>query len=123
MTRTMKGNLIKGAAIIFDVGVPFVATLTQFPVWVAKSSEATVSGLFLVLAFLSALPFLRQIKSWIKSPSVPVLFTVLAIFFIVLRNIIDEMVIVFVAGAVSNWIGAGIWKLGSCIACKEVKHE
>ena len=112
MTRATKGRLIKGSAIALDVGAPFVATLTQFPVWVERSSEATVSGLFLIFAFLSAIPFWREIKKWMKSPSAPILFTVLAIIFIVLRNIIDEMVIVFAVGAVANWCGAGIYKIG-----------
>ena len=56
MTNRTKGNILKAIAVTIDVSVPLAATLTQFPLWVEKSSEATMSGLFLIFAFLSCLP-------------------------------------------------------------------
>lgn len=119
MTNRTKGTILKASAITLDVGGPLAATLSQFPIWVDRSSSATVSGLFLILAFLSALPFWRQIKAWIKSPSVPVLWLVLTIFFVALRNIVDEMLIVCVVGAISNCIGAGVYKCGTIVTAKD----
>ena len=69
MTNATKGKVIKGAAVTLDVAAPLIATLSQFPVWVERSSEATVSGLFLIFALLSILPFLKVIKEYFKSPS------------------------------------------------------
>ena len=60
MKRSTRGKIIKGAAVTIDVAVPLAATLTQFPVWIEKSSEATVSGLFLLLACMCAIPFLSR---------------------------------------------------------------
>lgn len=115
MTKSALGKIVKGSAIGLDVCGPLVATLTQFPIWIEKSGEATVSGLFLLFAILSAIPLAKQIKEFIKSPSVWVLWIVLFAFFVVLRNIIDEMVIVSFVGMLSNIVGAGIYKVGNII--------
>ena len=123
MKNTTKGRLIKVGAVTLDVAVPFAATLTQFPVWVEKSSEATVSGLFLLLAFISCLPFLKQLKEYFKSPSVWVVWTILLGLLICLRNIIDQMVIVCFFGAIANVIGAGLYKLGDIISKKDDPEE
>lgn len=119
MKNATKGKIIKGAAVAIDVLGPLIATLTQFPVWVEKSAEATVSGLFLVFAFASAIPFLKQIKAFIKSPSVWVLWCVLFVLFVALQNIVREMVIVCFVGMITNIMGAGIYKLGSIIGERE----
>ena len=118
MTNRTKGNILKAIAVTIDVSVPLAATLTQFPIWVEKSSEATMSGLFLIFAFLSCLPFIKQIKAYFRSPSVWVVWVVLLVLFVCLRNIIDEMVVVFFFGTVANVIGAGIYKLGNIIGNK-----
>ena len=118
MRNTTKGKMIKGSAIVLDVAAPLVATLSQFPLWVEKSSEATMSGLFLLFAFLSCLPFLKQIKAYFKSPSVWVVWVVLFVLFICLRNIINEMIVVCFVGMLTNLAGTGIYKLGAMIENK-----
>ena len=123
MTRATQGKIVKGAAIALDVGAPLIATLTQFPVWVNKSSEATVSGLFLLLALVSVIPFFKQIKEYIKSPSVWVPWTVIFGMMIVLRSILDEMIIVCFVGMVANILGAGIYNVGKIIGGEESKNK
>ena len=110
-----RGKVIKGAAVCIDVAAPLVATLSQFPVWVEKSSEATVSGLFLVFAFLSCIPFWKQIKQYIKSPSAIVVWAVFLVLFIAVRNIADEIIFVSMVGLASNLFGAGLYKLGGVL--------
>ena len=123
MTNSVKGKLIKLAATVLCVGVPLGATLTQFPIWIYKSSEATVSGMFLLLALISALPFIKQIKAYFKSPAVWVVWSVLLVLLVLLRNIIDEMIIVCMAGAPANIIGMFIYKIGKSIEDKDKKKE
>ncbi len=118
MKNKTKGKLLRYAAVALDVAVPLIATLTQFPVWTEKSSEATVSGLFLVFAFLSALPFIKQIKAFLKSPSVPVIWVVILVFLVCLRNIISEMIIVCFWGTIANAVGMGIYKIGEAVGSK-----
>lgn len=121
MSNKTRGNIIKGIAIFIDVLVPLAATLTQFPVWVQHSSEATVSGLFMVFAFLACLPFLRQLKEYFKSPSVWVIWTIFFVFFVLLKNIINEMIMVCFFGAVANVVGAIIYSVGKRVADKPDK--
>lgn len=123
MTKKTQGKVIKGAAIALDVVAPLVATLTQFPVWIERSSESTVSGIFLLLALISVLPFLKQLKAYFKSPSVWVVWIIVFVFLSVLRSILDEMIIVCFVGMISNVIGAGIYNLGKIIGGEEKKNE
>ena len=115
MKKTTKGAIMKVAAIGIDVGVPLVATLTQFPLWVEQSAEATMSGLCLILIALSVLPFLKVLKNYFKSPSSWVVFGVIFVFLLVLRSIIDQILIVSFAGFVANLIGAGLYAWGNSI--------
>ena len=123
MTNRTKGNIIKASAVAIDVVTPLIATLTQFPVWVEKSSKATVSGLVLVFAFLSCLPFIKQIKEYFKSPSIVIVWSVGLVLLVCLNNIINEMIVVCFAGLVSNAIGTGIYKVGNIIHDKEDPAE
>lgn len=116
MTNATKGKVIKGAAVTLDVAAPLIATMSQFPIWVERSSEATVSGLFLMFAILSVLPFLKVIKEYFKSPSVWMVWIIVFSIFIVLRNIIDEMILVSFVGMLANILGAGIYKIGKKVS-------
>ena len=118
MTNSTKGNILKAAAVTIDVSVPLAATLTQFPIWVEKSSEATMSGLFLIFAFISCLPFIKQIKAYFRSPAVWAVWVLLVVLLVCLRNIIDQMVVVCFFGTIANMIGAGVYKLGNIIGNK-----
>ena len=123
MTNATKGKIIKGTALTIDVLAPLIATLTQFPAWVEASSSATVSGLFLLFALISVLPFINQIKEWLKSPSVTVLWCVFFVLVALLRNIIDQMWIICLVGAVSNGVGAVIYKVGNSVGNKADSTE
>ena len=119
MSNNVKGNILKTIAIIIDVGAPLAATLTQFPIWVQRSSEATFSGLFLLFAFISCLPFIKYIKAYFRSPAVWVVWLVLFVFVFALSNIINEMEVVCFVGLVANCIGAVLYKIGRHISAKQ----
>lgn len=112
---SIKRKIVCGTGIAIDVIPALIATCTQFPVWIDRSSTATVSGLAILLIFFSCLPFLRQIKEYFKSPSAPVLWGVILALFIILQNIMDEMIAVCFVGTVSNIIGSIIYKVGQGI--------
>lgn len=119
MTKATRGKIVKGAAVALDVGAPLIATISQFPAWVDESPEATVSGLFLMLAFLSVIPFFNQIKTYFKSPAIWVVWSIIFVVLLVLRNIIDGMIIVCFIGAIANVLGAGLYNLGKHIGGEE----
>jgi hypothetical protein len=123
MKNSTKGAIIKTVALGIDVGVPLATTLTQFPLWIEQSAEATMSGLCLVLFGLSVLPFLKQLKEYFKSPSAWVVWGIIFILLIMLRNIIDQILVVSFAGLVANAIGAVIYNIGKSVGGKEDKKR
>jgi hypothetical protein len=65
------------------------------------------------------LPFINRIKEYLKSPSVPVLWTIMFIAFLMLQNIIKEMTAVCFVGMVANILGAVLYKVGTVVESKE----
>lgn len=122
MKNSTKGAIIKTVALGIDVGVPLAATLTQFPLWVEQSAEATMSGLCLVLLGLSVLPFLKQLKEYFKSPSAWVVWGIIFVLLLMLKNIIDQILVVSLAGLIANAIGAGMYNIGKVVGEKEDKR-
>lgn len=118
MKNKTKGNIIKWVSIVLCVASPLAATLSQFPVWIATSDRATISGIAVVLLFLSCLPFIRVIKEKLKSPAAWLVWTILAVLTILLANIIYQMRFVCIVGAISNGIGALLFKLAERIKNK-----
>jgi FtsH-binding integral membrane protein len=118
MKNKTKSKVIRWSSTGLCVAAPFAATLYQFPVWIEQSSEATVSGLFLLFAFFSCVPFIRQIKEYMKSPSSWVLWTIVLISAVALRNIIDQMVIVAAVGLTANIIGLGLYRVADYVGEK-----
>lgn len=109
----MKRQALKALALAIDVGGPLVATMTQFPLWIERSAEATVSGLFLFFAILSAVPAYKAARRMLKSPSAPIMWLILFVFLIALQAIISEMVIITFVGLVSNTIGFVLFKIAT----------
>ena len=121
MSNKLKGRVIKAVALVFDILPPFIATLTQFPIWIEDSAEATLSGLVVVLAFISFIPLLKHIRNFIKSPSIVVLWLIRFLMLKVMQSIIDQMVIVCFVGLISNAIGMVIYKIGDAVSKKEAE--
>lgn len=123
MKNRTKATIFKGSALALDVGAPLIATLMQFPLWIEQSAEATMSGLCLMFILISCLPFIKQIKELFKSPSSWLMFTIMFVIFTMLRNIIDQIVVVSFVGMVANILGAGIYNIGKRFDEREEKKE
>lgn len=106
----MKQTIAKTIALALNVGAPLIATMTQFPIWVERSAEATVSGLFLFFALLSVVPLIKLFKRFLQSPSAPLMWGLIFIFLTALNSIISEMLIIAFVGMVSNIIGTFIYR-------------
>lgn len=123
MKNSTKAAILKTIAIGIDVGVPLAATLTQFPLWVEQSAEATMSGLCLVFIGLSVIPFLKVLKEYFKSPSSWVVFGLIFMILLLLRSILDQMLIVSFAGFVANLIGAALYGIGNNLQQKDIRER
>lgn len=101
-------KLLRGLGIGIDVLAPMIATLTQLPVWIDRSEGATVSGVFIIMAFFCVIPFWRQVKDYMKNPSAPVMWAIFAAVFLCVREICDEMIMISLVGLAANGAGSGL---------------
>lgn len=113
MYNKTKGRILHILALVIDIVPPLIATLTQFPIWVEHSSEATVSGIVLLLTFICCLPFIRQLKEYMKSPSIIVIWAIIYVLLVLLESIITQIIRVAFIGLVSNTVGAILYKWGN----------
>ena len=123
MTNRIKGRLIRYGAVALDVGAPLIATMTQFPVWVDKSADATVSGMFLFLAALCCIPFFRQLREVMKNPANPFFWIIVVGILVALRKIIDEMILVGVVAAIANITGSFLYKWGQAVEARPERDD
>ena len=118
MNERTKHFILYALGLIVCIAPPAVAVLLNFPVWVNKSSAATLSGISLVLLVLCCIPFYKAILSYIKSASSPVMWLLLFVFCFLFGSIVHEMTVISFVGAVSNTVGAVIFKIA-----KKYKRE
>lgn len=118
MTSRTKYIILYVVGLVVCIAPPVVAVLLNFPVWVQKSSAATLSGVSLVLLVLCCIPFYKAILSYIKSASSPVMWLLLFVFCFLFGAIVDEMTIISFVGVISNTVGAVIFKIA-----KKYKRE
>ena len=112
MTSKTKRRMLKVSGLAIDVTAPLITTLTQFPLWVEKSTAATISGLFLVFALLSIIPLFKWLREKFSSPSIKLAWTVIFFVIYALRSIIDQMLIISCVGMISAYIGDIVYSLG-----------
>ena len=108
MNRATVVKLLRGLAVVVDMAAPLIAIFIQFPIWVDRSSGATVSGLAVLLMVIAAIPLKNKIKAWLKTPSIPVLWAVLFFASVVVVKILNEIIVVAFVGMVANIVGAAI---------------
>lgn len=123
MKNTTKASITKVFAWICAVGAPITATMCQFPIWITEGARQTVSGLFVLCTFISIIPFIKQVKAYFKGGvSAYMIWTILLIMFFAINCIIEELLVVCLVGCVSNWISAGLFKLGDYLKNKPDKY-
>ena len=113
MTNRTKSRLYKGCGLCIDVGAPLAATMSQFPIWIERSSGATISGLFLVFALLSVIPLFRWFKEKFSTPSAKLIWTILFVAMYALHAIIEELVLITFVGMVANYVGDIMFAFGT----------
>lgn len=119
MSARLKGRLLCLLAIVIDVGAPLTMTVKYFPIWVEKSAEATISGIVVFLALLSAIPLIRVIKEKLKSPSAWMIWLLMFLLFLALEPIVKEVKMISLVGFGANLVGAVIYKTGKRLIDKE----
>ncbi|MCQ2770399.1 MAG: hypothetical protein MJ236_01185 [Clostridia bacterium] len=104
MSASIKKLILTICGLAAAIAPPFIATILQFPTW-TEEPKATISGVAILLIFFSCLPFWNQIKAYFKgSPSVTLLWIIVFVLLMLLKNIINEMLYVCVAGLAGNMV-------------------
>ena len=98
-------------AVAFPAGM----TLYHVPLFVSRSSEATLSGLCLFALFICMIPFwrkLRDVKKFLFEVSTPVLWLLIVGAFYFLSKIADEVISIGVAGCFGACLSSLILHIG-----------
>lgn len=123
MSNRAKGIILQAGALLMCVGVPFVATVIQFPLFINKSAASTVSGLSVLILLICIVPLSKHVKAVMKSAAIPFVWTAIAVGLLAINSIVEEMIVVAVLGAVSNWIGAWLYRKGAGYLNKKDDQE
>lgn len=105
MTAKTKATVLTVSGYGISAAAPLIATATQFPVFVQKGTGATVSGAFILVAIICALPMLwyvHRLKAQnrtIPKPSTPLMiWGIILVASLALYQIIDELIIISASG-------------------------
>ena len=111
----MKKPILRAAALAISILPSAITALLYFPLWAERGSGAVLSGFAAFLLLLSALPLYRLVKRLLSSPSVWVMWLFTFILFYTMSRIADEMTVISLVGAISNAIGAILFRIaGRC---------
>jgi chromate transport protein ChrA len=111
MNNKLKYNGLTALGALLCIAPPAVVTLCYFPLWVEKSSSATVSGLSLILILISIIPLFRIIKEHIASPSITLIWIIVGVFCIAFKAIIDQILVISFVGALSSIAGTIVFRV------------
>lgn len=111
MTQRDKNIILTIAGFAVSIVPPLIATLMQFPNWVAESSGCTVSGIALVCILLSIYPLLKAAKKYLFTPSVPFVWAVVMVLVLLLKSIIEQLLFISAVGTISSVIGWVLFRM------------
>ena len=128
MSNSVKYKLYDVGARLVAVLPPAVVTLCHFPLFVAKSSDATFSGITLLMLLICMIPFWRKIgemKKFLFSASTPVLWLICFGIFYFLAEIASTVVYISLAGLGGSCASAVLVRIGKRYAPieKEALYE
>lgn len=98
-------------ALAMCIAPPLVTTLYQFPIWIETSAKCTVSGLGVLLMVISIVPIFKAARKFIKSPSIPFVWAVIAGAAFMIRAVVDQVCIIAVVGTISSCVGWVLFKI------------
>ena len=96
---------------IISVGAPVAITACYFPLWQSEGGGAVLSGVALFLLLICSIPLIKLIAKFFSTPSAPVVWLFVFIFFLLFERIAREVTVISLVGTVSNVIGAILFKI------------
>ena len=110
--KLWKRKLLKLFSLAICTVPPALATLHYFPIWYKESKfEIVIPGVAVLCFCLCSIPLLRWVIKKIKTPSVWMVWTVMAVLLVAMEKILPQLTIICEIGAVTNIAGALLWKI------------
>lgn len=113
MTNKSKGLIMYYTGLVLSILAPFIATLTQFPVWTEQVDPKQVSAMFIVMAVVCAVPLLNHFKQALKSPSSIAVWVFLFLVTWGMKQIVNQVMIIALVGLIANITGAILCGVGN----------
>ena len=110
MKKQTKYATLNIIGTLFCTLPPIICTLQYFPIWVRQGGEVAISGFSVLLLLLCCIPFHRQIKAYLKSPSAWMMWLVFYAACASLGNIIHAVESIAFVGFIGNVVGAVLFK-------------
>ena len=112
--KTWKRTGLKALSIFLCTVPPAAVTIYYFPIWYEVGRVRALAPAISILCFcVSAVPLIRWLSQKIKTPAAWMIWSVMAAVLIVLMQVIEQMVVISVVGAIGNIIGAILWKIAN----------
>lgn len=124
MSNRSKARLIYLIGILLCILPSTVCVAEYFPIWKRAHPSVMASGMLAsglsiaVIACVVIPPLANFLKNKITgaSPSAWLGFTIVAVVFMVVKSVIDALVSIFTVAALSNVIGAMLFKISERVA-------
>ena len=110
MKKQRNALLLKISGLCVCIIPPAIATIDLFPLFV-ESGEKQVSAIGALLLIVCAVPFWKQVKHFLSSPSAWKVWTVVLILSAVCRAVMDELFVISTIGLISGLVGAVIFAI------------
>lgn len=110
MKKQRNALLIKILGLCVCIIPPAIATIDLFPLFV-ESGEKQISAIGALLLIVCAVPFWKQVKHFLSSPSAWKVWTVVVILSAVCRAVMDELFVISTIGLISGLVGAVIFAI------------
>lgn len=113
MKKTTKGHLLYYTGLAVSILAPLITAATQFPVWTEKVGGTQVGGMFILVAIICMIPLYKHLNISLKSPSSLSIWLTLSLILWALSKVVDQLLIVCVAGLIGNAVGLLLCAIGN----------
>ena len=108
-------------AWLFCIGIPIIVILTYFPLWVERDSASTMSGISIVFLLIAIIPLVKYAKQVFTSVySCLIIWAIFLGLFVLLENIISQMIIVCEVALGSNIVATILFASAKRFKPKEI---
>lgn len=108
MSNKRKYILFYALGMVCSVIPPVIATLCYFPLFIAQSTRAVVSGIAVLLLIIATIPIARFIRNHWRMEAMPLLWGAFLLIFYAASKIIDQVINIAFVGTIANIVAFAV---------------